>query len=543
MKKVIAALGGFTLPAIVAGYVALAPLGGTFAPLDALALQITAVRGRDIAVLALLGVGVVLALFAVLLFGRNRAASDPAGQTPEDEQDPAWIAALSSPEPDFDRGTGPQDRLARSEEDGMTAERAPSFLAPVMLIRKPRQRERDWFADSSWLGGLPRLGDRAWPRDTTGAPLPFAAQIDLADLANATPGALLPTAGSLAFFLGTGAVVAVSDGPNDFTDPPADLPPAFDEGGRPFPATTSRLSRWFFPLWPVDLVGLDLPQDAVDGDEAAVADAMETQIQRHAALRDHPFYAVGVGAPVEALWWHSVIHLADQLQEALAACAQPIADRRAALERQLATLKQLQADPAADPDVLEDAQDTAEYLAEALEDTQAQCAALPSMVDALEGFIAGREPWVQLTAEELEVVRDILAEVHERFGEIVRGHVPGSLAQLATLTVRAMVSGPPEALAALPDAVLERLNAEYRLPPLAQHQMFGPPVDTQAARLDHREDILLLQLAYDDLMEWNWGEAAVFQFWISPEDAAAGNWQAARLTFEDGGMLPASHEP
>ncbi|MFD2134236.1 DUF1963 domain-containing protein [Novosphingobium resinovorum] len=104
-----------------------------------------------------------------------------------------------------------------------------------MLVRKQRERRRDWFGDASWLGGLPRLGNAEWPRDEAGTPLPFAAQIDLSELAAARPDMPLPRSGSLAFFLGAGAVVAVPEGIHDFTDPPADLPPAYDEEGCPSP--------------------------------------------------------------------------------------------------------------------------------------------------------------------------------------------------------------------------------------------------------------------------------------------------------------------
>ncbi|EJL23618.1 hypothetical protein (DUF1963) [Novosphingobium sp. AP12] len=539
MKRVIAALAGFALPAIVAAYLKLAPLGGSLAPLDVLASRIIAIQGRDIAVLALLGLGVILAALAALVFGQSGTKQRRIGTEPLIEPMATWTPEpLAGDAMPGDRIAGLRRRALPDEEPAPAPVEAEPAAPPppVILIRKPREPGRDWFSDASWLGGLPKLGDAPWPRDAGGVPVPFAAQIDLADLAFAAPGAALPTSGSLAFFLGSGAVIAVPDGEHGFAEPPADLPPAFDEGGQPFPATPGRLSRWFFPFWPVELTPLDLPENLRHhGDllrETAIEEAMASQLQRVAPLRDHPFYAAGVGAPVEALWWHSVIHLTDQLHEALAACARPIAMQRAALEQKLGALAQLEANPAATADAVEHARQTADYLAEELEETEAQCAALPDMVEALEGFIAGRDPWTQLSPEELDVVADLLSEVHERFGELVRHHVPGSLAQLATLSVRAMVSGPPEALAALPGDVLERINADYRLPPIDQHQIFGLPA-RRAARSEHDGDILLLQLGYDDMMEWCWAEGGLYQFRIAPQDAAAGNWSAASLTFRD----------
>ncbi|WP_043972024.1 DUF1963 domain-containing protein [Novosphingobium sp. P6W] len=565
MKRLIAVMACFTMPAAVAFYVALAPFGGALSPLDAGAERISAALGQSNVIPALLVLGLVLALVAAFALRRRE---DHTGGEGEPGAPPAWTPEplptsgnlATAPEPE----AHPDARIANLRRRAFSGSQAPAeaaplpeapapfpvspfpaspfpeqaqaLPAPVILVRKPRERTRDWFADSSWLGGLPRLGGMAWPRGTDGLPLPFIAQIDLVELAFACPDTPLPRTGSLAFFLGAGAVVPVPEGAHDFTDPPHDLAPAFEEGGYPFPATVNRLTRWFFPFWPVQLLALDLPETLRDYHdtlrEAAIEQAMAVQLDRHAPLRDHPFYAAGVGAPVEALWWHSVIHLADQLHEALAACARPLAAHRAALDQKRAAFEQLRRDPQAGPDALEHAQEAADYLADELGAMEEQSAALPEMVEALDQFVAGRDPWQQLEPAELDIVADILAEVHERFGELVRYHAPGSLAQLATLSLRAMVSGPPETFAALPDDVLARINRDYRLPPVDQHQMFGLPASRLGARSHPRSDLLLLQLGYDDMMEWCWSEAGLYQFWISAEDAAAGNWNAATLTFE-----------
>lgn len=521
MKRVIAAIAGFALPAIAGAYVALAPGGGSLAPLDRVAARIAEAAGRDVAVAGFLMLGLLLAAAAALLIGRSggqeTAEEEAQEETREAEADERGPLLLTR-------------EIEQEEESALTAAAAP--LPPaIVLVRKPRDLARDWFADTSWLGGLPRLGERAWPRDANGTPLPFAAQIDLAHLARAAPHAGLPTTGSLAFFLGAGAVVFVPAGAHDFSDPPSDLPPAFDEGGAAFPSRVTRLTRWFFPFWPIDLLPLDLPghRDAAGGaaTPGSMEEAVALQLQRRVPMRDHPFYAAGVGAPVEALWWHSVGHLADQLHEALDACSRPLAVQRAAVDRKRAAVAQLQADPAISHEAVEHARQAADDAAEELTEAQNLCAALPDMVEAVDRFIEGREPWSRLTADELEVVADILAEVHERFGELVRYHVPGSLAQLATLSLRAMVAGPPEALAAVPGEVLHRINRDYRLPPVHQHLMFAERGPGQT------EGLLLLQLGYDDLMEWHWAEGGRYRFQIDAADLIAGNWDAARLTFDE----------
>ncbi|AOR78384.1 DUF1963 domain-containing protein [Novosphingobium resinovorum] len=525
MKKLIAALAAFALPALLAAWLALAPLGGQYASLDPLAERVIGMQGRNAAVFALLMAGIGLAVLAALAvrgkpaerltyqpqvapqqFGRRRRKLT-AEPEPVDEE---------SPEEDALPFEEPATEEPADEPEAPALPPQPTVAsAPVVLVRKQRERRRDWFGDASWLGGLPRLGNAEWPRDEAGTPLPFAAQIDLSELAAARPDMPLPRSGSLAFFLGAGAVVAVPEGIHDFTDPPTDLPPAYDEGGLPFPTRHTRLTRWFFPFWPVSPVALDPTGPQSD---AALA------VRLGAALRDHTFYAAGVGAPVEALWWHAVIHLSDRLHEALDEAPRLLSRRRDEMARQNAEIARLRTDAAAIPYALEDAQEIAEQIEGEYALLQDQCAALPAMVAALDQFIAGREPMKRLTAEELAVVGDILAELHERYGEVVQAHLPGTLADLATISLRTMVSGPPETLAAVPDAVLSRINREYRMPPVHHHRMLDAETDGS--------EVLLLQLGYDDLMEWAWEETGAWRFRIGAQALLTRDWQAATLAFE-----------
>lgn len=43
---------------------------------------------------------------------------------------------------------------------------------------------------------------------------------------------------------------------------------------------------------------------------------------------------------------------------------------------------------------------------------------------------------------------------------------------------------------------------------------------------------LALQLGFDDLMFWSFGDNGDDQFWISPEDLARRNWDGVTLSFE-----------
>lgn len=538
MKRVIAMVAVFVLTALVAGYVALAPLapaGGALATADAVAARVIAIGGRGNAVLGLMALGVILSLLAAFLVRGQPATPGPSSRTSKPKKrardadpEPLWLPDLPLPE---ERIASLRRRAIGDGIDTPAGITGPLPPRPVALIRIPRSRDRDWFADRNWLGGLPRLGDVPWPRDVSGLPLPFAAQVDLGELSMACPESPLPTVGSLAFFLGTGAVAWVPPGDHDFTEPPGDLPPAFDEGGYPFPATVNRLSRYFFPFWPVYPAALDIPDPLRDhrdpASDAAIEQAIAAQLALHARPRGEAFAAQDA-----ALWWHGVAHLAGQLHEAFEGSARLVALRRDSMRQAEVTLNTLEARSGEDDLRVQAARSELAGRKADLAAIEAQRAGLPDMMAAIDQFTDGRAPWQQLTLDECGVVAEFLNELHARFGDIVRFTIPDSTAALATLSLRTMITGEGEALSAMPEEELQRINQGFLLPLQHPHQMFGLGGCQQSARDGHRGDILLLQLGYDDMMEWRWGDMGLFQFWISPQDAAQGRWEAAELTFE-----------
>lgn len=531
MKRWIAVIVIFALAGLTTGYLALAPraahatgsLRQLLDTLDQRAADLVSLLGRTGALIAPLALALVLSL-AVLLAARFARRKPAPG--------PVW-----RPEPltDEQRIAGPHGRFAPSPPTtGEPGDFAPP-PRPVVLVRKPRERGRDWFGDASWLGGLPRLGKTPWPRDENGVPLPFAAQIDLAELAAACPESPLPHQGSLAFFAGPGAVIPVPPGSGDFSAPPAQLPPADDEGGHALPADAARLGHSFFPYWPVEPVAITLPDELSDyreiGNDEAIEQAMLDRLRARYPLRTGPFT---VEEPVTWMWWHGAIHLAAEFRAAMDRAPRLIALREDRTAAARADLDMLEDDPSTTPLQLEAARRALDREDARLRAIRAQYEALPQVIAAMDGFVDGRDPWAPLGAEELAVVRDVLSHVHRDCGELVRQHAPRSPAELAALSLRAMVSGPPEALPQIPDAELARINAGFRLANLHQHQVFGPGSRHHAARDDHRGDVLLLQLGHDDMMEWNWGELGLYQFWIAPHDLAEGRWDKVALTFEAG---------
>jgi hypothetical protein len=491
MKRWIAVAVIVTLAGLVSGYVIDAPLAPsadaswreTARFLDGGAAGLVAILGYKGAVAGPLVLGALLCLPVLALplrLGRHQNASPLPG--------PVW-----RPEP-----LPEEHRIGGSQ----TAD-AP-MPRPVVLVRKPRQRTRDWFDDLSWLGGLPRLGDTPWPRGRDGTPLPFAAQIDLADIARTCPEAPLPRTGSLAFFLGSGAVVPVPAGNHDFTSPPED----FGHG--------------FFPFWPVEAFAVDVPEQ-LPGSEGTAAQAISAWLARRYPPRDGPLAAA---EPVERIWWHGVIHLADCYRLALHEASRLTGRRKARTSDAREDLELLGADPAATPLLLETAQRALDREDARLREHKAQYDALARVSAAMDHFSEEREPWGVLTRDEFAVLRDVLAHVERDCADLVRAYAPKDLPELATFTLRAMISGPPEALAHVGDAELARINAGYRLAGRHQHGMFGNP--------DRRAEVLLLQLAQDDMMGWDWDGSRLYRFRISPADLAQGRWDRVSLTFESG---------
>ena len=96
-----------------------------------------------------------------------------------------------------------------------------------------------------------------------------------------------------------------------------------------------------------------------------------------------------------------------------------------------------------------------------------------------------------------------------------------------------MATAPDEAYRTIPEGLRRAINEHYLNSPDPCHQMFGEGVDIQGnAAADNEGNHMLLQLMYDDMMRWIFGDMGAYQFWISPEDLAARNWAGVAVTFE-----------
>jgi hypothetical protein len=119
------------------------------------------------------------------------------------------------------------------------------------------------------------------------------------------------------------------------------------------------------------------------------------------------------------------------------------------------------------------------------------------------------------------------------FEALLRWKIPVYLENLETVTLNRLLGGEDDAYATLPAGAREIVNREHLLPPGPGHQMFGQFVAIQGNAAEENYDrFMLLQLSYDYLQFWNFGDAGAYQFWIKPDDLKRGNWSAAKLTFE-----------
>ena len=394
---------------------------------------------------------------------------------------------------------------------------------PTLVIsRRPREIGSGWDDARSWFGGKPELGGRPWPRGGPGqTPFHFVAQIDLAEVAREVgrsgQHAPLPD-GALAFFIGSGGDVVVHVPRHELgepTPPPPDAPAVMEIGGELFPASFGPEAPRLFPRWPVGVtsIGVD-PEVApgVDGDAQAdaieaIGEAQVAAVDRLFTRRQYFFSAKGayklVGEGARRFWWHSAHHYAACLRAALSRLPGRVEVWRQHLGAARAAERERPAPEFA------------------------------GFVREVSDWVRGTDPWRPMTPEAVGRLAATFERGRTAFAEFTRFFTPHSLDDLETETLITLATADDRAYATMPEVVRSLINSQYLLPTGNWHQMFGLGVDIQAnAACENEGNVMLLQLVYDDMMHWRFGDMGAFQFWIPPGDLAAGNWAAARLTFE-----------
>ncbi|BCW90113.1 hypothetical protein sos41_32810 [Alphaproteobacteria bacterium SO-S41] len=428
----------------------------------------------------------------------------------------------------------------------------PARPSPVVVSLKPRDPNPRWHDARSWFGGQPRLGGQPWPRGRkSGQALPFAAQLDLAELAAAHPDSPLPKSGSLAFFLDEGAVVFVPDRADRTPTPtPANAVGCYEPEGDIFPQKPSPYTRFAFPFWPIAFTTLgvsgDMPDfdddDSVEGLQEALSAAVAAAFEKREFFFTAKQAIVAAGETVMPFWWHGPLTYAEHLRIAQFHAGDVERARRPYLEKARSEVVRLTPKkrfslfgtrPTPPDPALEKAQ---KELARAeAQDARyrRQLAGFDAFIAEADAFAAGRDPWTPMTPAEVEAFRALFKRGRTEFEDIARYRTPHSPEDIATSTMLAMMTGDETAFAALPVPYRDYINTRYRLTSSGWHQIFGLGVDIQGSAISENVDNhLLLQLMYDDMVAWRFGDMGAFQFWITPEALAARDWNAASLTFE-----------
>jgi uncharacterized protein YwqG len=146
-----------------------------------------------------------------------------------------------------------------------------------------------------------------------------------------------------------------------------------------------------------------------------------------------------------------------------------------------------------------------------------------------------RDPWAFMPPEDIDRLAGAYRQAQDDkgFHKLAGWRMPHSLEAMEAVTLRTLAAADDDAYATLPENARRVINETYMLPIGPCHQMFGVPADIQGnAEIEEDGNRLLLQLGYDDMMFWSFGDNGVYQFWIKRDDLAARNWDAVKLTFE-----------
>jgi Domain of unknown function (DUF1963) len=421
----------------------------------------------------------------------------------------------------------------------------------VVLARAARRPGFDVSRDGvSWFGGLPALGQQAWPLDTSGQPMTPLAQIDLTGLGKMLKVPGLPDTGSLAFFAAlpesedwSGRVVHVPK-PGAPSQPPTPLPVVQNHTfGRPLRRGEPEANQRVFPRMAMQLVAVgasgQTDRKAFDAEvKAALGPGREfnlsTSLFKEAMPNDkRPLnrdsllrflhgarIALGSGEAAEKALEKArggYVNTIKGLTEKLAGETEERATLQARLDNTLRAVKRL---------------DTI------LADFGAATGQLASEVETMTDWAQIGDRWQPLPEAELAFL-DPLLEPWTTYHGLGWAHldrtqgIHRAMRDCVSETLLVMAVAEDEVFSRLPEPVREAVSGPWRQPyNRGHHQMFGCPDSIQDAASTNAQAYLLLQLQCDDLAGFHWGDAGVLQFWIRPDDLKAGRWDRAYMTFE-----------
>ncbi len=414
-------------------------------------------------------------------------------------------------------------------------------LPPVLVLRDYRGDGAAFGRGSSWLGGLPMLGDLPWPREASGQAMHHLATLDLAELSREVPEAGLPESGQLVFFL------RLTDGMSapfvaHVTAPGMSLPPddleRLDQGGggvlqaRAFP---DRQDLRVFPRWPVSFHRL-AANDRGEPDRAEIFRIAGEPAGYFLSTKAFAEYLPNGEGP----WlWDSAQRFASSLRltpEEMARAEKRATSRMSRLKNDLDVARDR-----GDPERIAPLEEQCAIAEQDLRMARDGAADFRKFAAEIANWAGRWDRWAAMGPEDVarleayfaETLFDFFGKVQSRFGIFYHqgGRRYHSLEAVASDTLRALASAPPESFGTLPEEVRTIIAREYRLPHAhGWHQAFGAGGDIQEENAEMADRYMLLQLSHDNLMELGFGDMGSLKFWIRPEDMAAGRWDRVEAT-------------
>ncbi|MDO6589532.1 hypothetical protein DS901_07080 [Loktanella sp. D2R18] len=390
----------------------------------------------------------------------------------------------------------------------------------IAVTRQPRRDIDITTAGTSWLGGLPALGDNAWPLGRQGRPMHHVAQIDLRTLTGCKVPDDFPITGSLAFFLSTdddwpyeGKVVYISSNDQPPTTAPDNLPRLFEgpNWGYHIKGYTPENAPRTFARWPVDILPLPLAADTMPDHPihkqltAGRKGKIGNNLSWYAYQKDFP-------GLTNIIWWDTAIRVVNSLINAKNHIENSIAGAKRHGKKQLE------------------------------ENLIAEQDSFRNFVDETVLWAHAHSPWDQMTAIDIGKLNDIVSRVTQRHSSgptgfhIFRNDFVSNISDLryaADETLCALAVEKPHFYELLPAQIKRDIDEKHLLPgPQSWHQMFGQPALVQEVAIDHYHDYLLLQLKSDHLMNWMWGDVGNVHFWIDPISLKNRDWDKVTVTME-----------
>lgn len=392
----------------------------------------------------------------------------------------------------------------------------------IVVRRRQRYDEEAWQGARSWLGGLPHIRLEEWPRHRhTRAPLLHLAQINFADIPAGPWSSYLPQTGALSFFYDVDTIeshesptVVYIPNPEkcNLCQPPDDCPPL---GGKDYwrrehvnrDRTRIQDAHRVMSCWPVDFVPVKCEETWSDdhGREVIFDPPLDS------ILGPQPDYIIT--PPPKNGPRHAPVCLMNEVPW------------EAARRVVVAVQNNARFEPAED---LEPG--LAAKFKEIGGGARRRQEAIRAFVDQWRPLTSANDPYALMSEDQaLSFSESIWVLRRSKTLSPRRSYGVTELKAAGRDVYIEMLLGSRDMYEKIPPQVRDRVHNEWRQSLSdGSHQIFGLGRDLQGYLGEMDSHLLLLELNYDPIMNWEWGDLGVIQFFITPEDLAARNWNGVK---------------